>query len=843
MSWNRLKTEISLLVSLPLLATAGSIIVMTIFSRFHNHLSIFVALLAFGLVFTIIAVLRIVQLVDARQKVQEEQLEFLQTLMDTIPNPIYYKDVSGKYLGCNHAFEVATGAIRSEVVGSQAHEFFVEELADIYCRGDDELFARGGAQLFGSIAPYADGSLRYVIFHKATYNTLAGSIGGLVGIYMDISEQKEAQDALAREKNFTASMLQGSATPTFVIDKEHRLLIWNRACEVLTGIHAADMLGTDSHWRGFYPEKQRCLADCVIDRVEPGNLSGFYRSPIIPAGVQGEEWCKVCGMQRYLSFSAAPVHNDRGEIVAAVETLEDITERKLLEEELVKLNYAVTQSPTGIVIADSKGAIEYVNPRFTEITGYTLEDLHDEKTSPFRWVDASSTVYRELVSTINEGREWRGRFHNRRKTGELYWEDILIGPIKNNDGEITHFIAMNEDISDRIRLEEELQYSQKMDSIGRMAGGLAHDFNNILTAIAGYVGIMEFYLKEESPLTTSLQQIRNSVDRAAALVQSLLDFSRRQQTSLLPVNLNEIVTRVAKLIASLIGEDIKMHSFLSDAPLEILADSVQIEQLLMHLVNNARDAMPHGGELWIGTRRTTLDQDFVRRYGFGAVGDYALLTVTDNGIGMDAATREKIYEPFFTTKGVGKGSGLGLSVVYGSVKQHKGFLTCYSEPGKGTQLNIYLPLSHEFAEDLPERELRDSRLPDKSLLRGEETILLVEDDVAVQQIIRSLLEEFGYRVVTAADGNTAVSVFNEYAAMIRLVILDAIMPHKNGWDAFSEMRSQVPWLKGIFISGYTREALIEKEMLEETSIFMPKPIAPLELLKTVREVLDGHHRI
>jgi PAS domain S-box-containing protein len=838
MNWNRLKTEISLLVSMPLLATAGAILVITMFRRFHNHLAIFVALSVSGLFFTAIAVWRIMKIVDERQKVQEEQLAFLQTLMDTIPNPLYYKDLSGRYLGCNRAFESATGAIRSEVIGRQAHEFFVEELADIYCRGDEELLARGGEQVFGSIAPYADGTLRHVIFHKATYNAINGSMGGLVGIYMDISEQKEAQDALAREKNFTASLLQGATTPTFVIDRNHQILVWNRACEVLTGIHAADMLGTCNAWRGFYPEKRPCLADYVIDQVAPDNTPLFSRSPIITEGLQGESWLEVCGKRRYLLFRAAPVQNDRGEIVAAVETLEDITERKLLEEELVKFTYAVSQSPTGIGIADSTGIIEYVNPRFTEITGYTLEDIRAGDSSLFKWVDASSKVYRELLSTINEGKEWRGRFQNRRKTGELYWEDALIGPIKNAAGEITHFIAINEDISDRVRLEEELQYSQKMDSIGRMAGGLAHDFNNILTAIAGYVGIMEFYVKEESPLTASLQHIRKSVDRAAALVQSLLDFSRKQRTNLLSVDLNEIVSRVGKLIDSLIGEDIKTHYSLSENPLEILADTVQIEQLLMHLVNNARDAMPNGGELWIGTRRTYLDQDFIRRYGYGTVGDYALLTVTDNGSGMDAATREKIYEPFFTTKGVGKGSGLGLSVVYGSVKQHKGFLTCYSEPGKGTQFNIYLPINLEPSVAAAEEEQPFARPPDRTLLRGRETILLVEDDEEVQQIIRNLLEEFGYTVLTAADGNSAVACFEEQSATIGLVILDAIMPNKSGWDSFREMRALVPWIKGIFVSGYTREALIEKGLLEENSLFMPKPIAPLDLLRTVREVLD-----
>jgi len=516
---------------------------------------------------------------------------------------------------------------------------------------------------------------------------------------------------------------------------------------------------------------------------------------------------------------------------------QQLTERKVLEDELLKLTYAVTQSPIGILITDSEGVIEYVNPRFTGITGYMLEDVQGEHSSMFKWVDASEKSYRALLKTILDGREWRGRFHNRKKSGELYWEETLIAPIKNSEGKITNFIAMKEDISDRVRLEEELHHSQKMDSIGRMAGGLAHDFNNILTAIAGYVGIMEFYTTEESPLSSSITQIRSSVERAAQLVQGLLGFSRKQRSNPLPVNLNDIVTRVAKLLTSLIGEDITLHNFLSDAPLEILVDTVQIEQLIMHLVNNSRDAMPKGGELWIGTRRTTLDNDFVGRYGYGTVGDYALLTVTDNGTGMDAETLEKIYEPFFTTKSVGKGSGLGLSVVYGCVKQSKGFLTCYSEPGKGTQFNVYFPLN--FKPEEPEREEQQlPKITDKGQLRGYETLLLVEDDEEVLEIIKSLLEEFGYTVLMAKDGKKAVSLFRENSQKTKLVILDAVMPKKSGWETYREIQAEVPWIKALFISGYTREALIEKGMLEERSMFLPKPIAPLDLLRTVREVLD-----
>lgn len=831
-----LKSRITLLVSLPLLATAGAVFAITALIDLHSRFGIFLTFLLFGAIFTVISARFAWRVIDERHQEQQQQLGFLQTLIDTIPNPVYYKDISGRYLGCNRAFEAATGAARKEIIGKRAHDFFVQELADIYCRGDGEIFARGGEQLFGSLAPYADGTLRNVIFHKATFNNSDGSLGGLVGIYMDITEQKEVQDALSREKNFIDSLIQGSSSPTFVIDRNHKLIYWNRACEALTGIPADDLIGTDRHWSAFYEERTRCLADLLIDRIPPAGTKSFHGSDIIPDGLQGEGWLDLSGKRRYLLFSAAPIFGERGEIVAAVETLEDMTGQKLLEEKLVNLTYAVTQCPIGIIITDRRGVIEYVNPRFTEITGYELGELQGEQSAMFKWVEASEKTYREMISTIRDGKEWRGRFHKRKKNGDLYWEDLLIAPIKNSDGEITNFIAMKEDISDKVKLEEELHYSQKMDSIGRMAGGIAHDFNNILTAISGYVGIMEFYTTEDSPLSSSIRQIRNSVERAATLVQSLLDFSRRQRTNPLPVNLNDIVNRVSSLLSSLVGEDITVHKSLSETPLDILADTVQVEQMIMHLVNNSRDAMPQGGDLWIGTKRTSLDSDFVRRYGYGAIGDYALLTITDNGAGMDAGTLEKIYEPFFSTKGVGKGSGLGLSVVYGCVKLHKGFLTCYSEPEKGTQFNIYFPLKMEPVE--PDYEPKPlPGISGNSQMRGDGTIMLVEDDKEVLAIIKSLLEEFGYTVLAVKNGKQAVSIFAENSAKIKMVILDAIMPKKSGWDTFLEIRSQFPRVKALFISGYSREALIEKGMLEENSFFLSKPIAPVDLLRTVKEVL------
>jgi len=369
-----------------------------------------------------------------------------------------------------------------------------------------------------------------------------------------------------------------------------------------------------------------------------------------------------------------------------------------------------------------------------------------------------------------------------------------------------------------------------MEAIGTLVGGIAHDFNNMMNIIIGYGGLMQMHMKPDDPQMEQLKEILAAGDRAAQLTKGLLAFSRKQVLEIRTVNLNEIVEGFKKMLRRIIGEDIDLKIMLSEEALIIKADIVQIEQVLMNLAANARDAMPKGGALTIETRSVKIDGEFINANGYGEPGMYALITVSDTGTGMDEKTRERIFEPYFTTKEMGRGTGLGLAIVYGIVKQHNGYINCYSEPGKGTTFRIYIPLVEAEAEKLEKREVT-------APVGGRETILVAEDDAGVRGFIKEALEGYGYTVIEAVDGEDAVKRFKENKERIQLLLFDLIMPKKNGRDAYEDIKGIRPNIRAIFISGYAKD-IIQRFGIEEGIEFITKPVLPTDLLRKVREKLD-----
>jgi len=377
-------------------------------------------------------------------------------------------------------------------------------------------------------------------------------------------------------------------------------------------------------------------------------------------------------------------------------------------------------------------------------------------------------------------------------------------------------------------IERQLRQAQKLEAVGTLAGGIAHDFNNILTAIIASASLMQRTIEETSPLRRQLDRIFNACERATSLTQSILAYSRKQISKPVPNNLNQIIENINKLLARLIPENIEFTTSLADTDLIIMADSGQIEQVLLNLAANSVDAMPAGGNLLIKTE-LAVDLEFHDADGFRKPGNHAILTVADSGAGMDAITRERVFEPFFTTKEVGKGSGLGLAMVYGIIRQHEGFINVSSEPGKGTSFTIYLPL---LAPDWKEKTHQDIR-PQKG---GKETILLIEDDKDVRGLLKEMLGSFGYNVIEAVDGKDGVDKFLAHQNEITLLLTDVMMPKKNGKEAYDEIKKIKENVKVIFISGYSAAATAE--LLEEQLNYMAKPVSPRDLLAKIREVLD-----
>lgn len=474
---------------------------------------------------------------------------------------------------------------------------------------------------------------------------------------------------------------------------------------------------------------------------------------------------------------------------------------------------------------------KYLNSTTERMTGYTRRELFGMNFWDIVHPDNRPMVReRGLACQRDDAASDAYEFKLITKSGEERWVDFKSGVIEF-DGKPAA-LGTAYDITERKKLEEQFRQAHKMEAVGLLAGGIAHDFNNILTAIIGYGNLAKMKLPANEPTASYVDQILASADRAANLTNSLLAFSRKQIINPKPVKINEIIIGVGKLLTRLIGEDIELKLDLDGRPMTIFADPSQLEQVLMNLATNARDAMPKGGVLTIKTEYRELKQDFIAAHGYGSEGEYALLSVSDTGSGMDRLTQERIYEPFFTTKELGKGTGLGLSMVYGIVKQHEGYITVESAPGAGSTFRIHFPLVRQEHEERP--------APSPARTRGgTETVLVAEDDDAVRTLTSAFLSEAGYTVITTRDGDEAIAKFVENQDRVSLLILDVVMPKKNGKETLEAIRRIRPGIKALFMSGYAADVFEKKDIPEEALNLISKPILPSEFLRRVRETLDG----
>jgi len=409
-------------------------------------------------------------------------------------------------------------------------------------------------------------------------------------------------------------------------------------------------------------------------------------------------------------------------------------------------------------------------------------------------------------------------------------------PILDETGQPRYLLGVSEDITEKITLrqkeqglEAQLRQLHKMEAIGTL--GIAHDFNNILNVIVGYGYLSESKMDENDPQLRNLQQILAAADRGANLTKSLLNFSRKNLINPRPTDVSRIIRDVDKFLTMVIGEDVRLATVSAENALMVNADSGQIEQVLMNLATNARHAMPHGGTLSITSEAFTINPEFIKAHGFGEPGDYALISVTDTGTGMAPETAARIFEPFFTTKTMGKGTGLGLSIVYSLVNQHKGYIEVASEPGKGTTFRIYLPLTQGD-------QTLEEQMPVSLPRRGTETILLAEDDEAVRSLTEQVLTEFGYRIISAVDGQDAVQKYLANKDSIQMLLFDLIMPNRNGKEAYDEIRKVCPGVRILFMSGYTAD-IIDTKNLEDGAEIIEKPFSSNDLARKVRTLLDS----
>jgi PAS domain S-box-containing protein len=507
--------------------------------------------------------------------------------------------------------------------------------------------------------------------------------------------------------------------------------------------------------------------------------------------------------------------------------------RHLLEREaLFKL---ITENVADMIaVVDSEGHRLYNSPSYFKVLGYTVDELRTSSSLDQIHPDDQQLVLDVTNETRRSGVGRRIEFRMRHKDGHWVHLESTASVIPDASGRVDRLIIVNREISERRRLEEQLRQSQKMDAIGRLSGGVAHDFNNLLGVIIGYGEILEERIATTDPLRASVDQVLKAGRRAASLTRQLLAFSRQQVLEPKVMRLNAVVADMEKMLRRMIGEDIDLAISLEKNLGQIRADQGQIEQVIMNLAVNARDAMPDGGKLVLETINFEIDRAFASRYAYPVLpGNYVLITVSDSGTGMDAATQQRIFEPFFTTKEKGKGTGLGLSTVYGVVKQSGGYIDVFSTLGKGTTFNIYLPRIDGDAVG----EEHESAAP--VIKRGTETVLLVEDEDMLRSLARNLLEMNGYTVLEAAQGEAALELADQTPGEIHLLLTDVVMPGINGRMLADKLKAQRPELRTMFMSGYTGQRVGEKAILEPGSIFLQKPFTREQLARKVREALEA----
>lgn len=506
--------------------------------------------------------------------------------------------------------------------------------------------------------------------------------------------------------------------------------------------------------------------------------------------------------------------------------------KQLIEgEELFRL---ITENAADMIaVVNTQDERLYNSPSYEKILGYTPEELngttaidqiHPEDRD--RVLKAASEARRTGVGTSLE-------YRMRHKDGSWRSLESRASTIIKN-GTVEKLVIVNRDVTQRKSLEEQFRQAQKMEAIGRLSGGVAHDFNNLLGVIIGYGEIVQEGTPSESPLRSCVDEMLKAGHRAAGLTRQLLAFSRQQVLDPRILDLNAVVRDMEKMLKRLIGEDIQLLTNLNPALVRVKADQGQIEQAILNLAVNARDAMPKGGELTLQTSNFHMDEEFVSRYPYPVlVGDYLLFTVRDNGVGMDAPTRARIFEPFFTTKEKGKGTGLGLSMVYGVVKQSGGYIDVTSEPGAGTCFNIYLPKAEAAADG----QKPSSELP--IVLKGNETVLLVEDETSLRTLSRHLLEMCGYQVLEAENGSAALKISEESSRNIDLLLTDVVMPGMSGRVLADQITAYRPEIRVVYMSGYTGQTVGQHGVLAEGSFFLPKPFTREALASKVREALDA----
>ncbi|GEM_PF-453457 len=767
----------------------------------------------------------------AARQTSEEALrasrEYLATVLDSINDAVFVHDVvTGSIVDVNRRM--------CEMYGCPSREHALSTGMESLCSGIPPYSMEEGLkwmrkalaegpQLFEWQAKHCAGHLFWVEVNIRKVKI--GADDRLLVTVRDITERKQAEEALQENHELFRLFLRHSPVYAFIKEvtpSESRTLMASDNYQQMLGMPVSEMLGK------------------TMEKLFP---------PDFAAKITADDWAVVSKGEmlkvdedmngRHYTTIKFPIVR-KGKTLLAGYTI-DITDRKNADAERERLIRAIEQSSETIVITDAAGMILYVNPEFTKSTGYAREEALGQNARILQSGMHEKVFYRQLWERLRSGKTWGGKIVNKRKDGSLFIEQANIAPVRDEAGSIVNFVAVKRDITQQLRTEEEktalqeqLMHAQKIESIGRLAGGVAHDFNNMLQAILGYTEMALEQVPQGQPLRDDLAEIKKAAQRSSDLTRQLQTFARKQPVSPVPLDINAAVENMSGMLSRLIGENIRLEWKPDPCLGSVMMDPGQMDQIVANLCVNARDAVGASGRITVATANVEVSSDEARQLDGISPGAYVKLSISDDGPGMPPDVRARIFEPFFTTKPIGQGTGLGLSIVYGSVKQNSGAIRVDSAPGKGTAFQIYLPRHTAGGQAAPEAGPADDGTP---MSAAHETILLVDDEENILRPTRRILESLGYRVFATGSPKKALRLFEEHLGQIDLLITDVIMPGMNGHEMVLQMLKRQPALKYLFISGHTANILEDQGLTGLDRICLQKPFSRKILAQKARDLL------
>ncbi|NTW49905.1 MAG: PAS domain S-box protein [Chlorobiales bacterium] len=769
-------------------------------------------------------------------KALRESKELYHILFECTHNPILVANQDGVYIDANDAALLFLETARDEFLGKTVWDYTPADLLEEQKKEHAPFLEPRTLETVYEVK----GNRKTLLLNVVPVNRGKQTI--LFGIGQDITERKRAEEMLRESELLYRSTLKASPDGIVITDIEGRINMVSPSATTMFGyrdeMELHGVLATE-----FLATEDRARAQSSVGFMCNGESKGAVEYH----GLRAD------GTSFDIEANCDFIHDATGQITGRVFIIRDITERKRAEAERERLIAGIEQAGEIILITDPEGSIQYTNPAFERITGYSRNEVIGKNPRILKSGNHDNEYYASVWETIKEGRTWAGRFINKRKNGSLYTEEASIAPVRDASGAIVNYVAVQRDITRELETEQQLVQAQKMESVGRLAGGVAHDFNNMLVAIIGYADMCRHELPADHRVRKWIDEIINAGHRSANLTRQLLAFARQQTISPKVLDLNETVASMHKLLQRLIGEHIDLVWRPGANLWPVKIDPSQIDQILANLCVNARDAIVNTGRVTIETENVAIEganctcrvevprvylenvtiEDTSCIHHAGAVpGAYVMLAVSDNGTGIEKDVIAHIFEPFFTTKGLGEGTGLGLATVYGIVKQNNGYINVYSEPGKGTTFKIYLPRFAGKAEKTTDTEM-------KYRLGGwGETVLLVEDEQSVRTACHLFLEDLGYKILEAEKPTTALDLVARYPDDIHLLLTDVIMPGMNGRQLAEQLRAVRPDIKVLFMSGYTASVIAQHGTLDEGDNFITKPFSRDDLGRKVREVLD-----